>query len=340
MPELLGNEHLREQFSSLVDRNRLHHCLLFEGPSGIGKFQCAVWLAKRLFCEENTVCGRCWHCQSIDTKDHPDVLFVGLDPTKRRLQISVDQARDLIQKVAVYPRTKNCRVVIIDQANYMNEDTANALLKTFEEPPTRTIFVLITPSSRSLLPTIRSRAQRILFRPVSEQRIAEWLSRQGEQASEHLIRLSEGCPGRLFQLMEGEYEKTIESREIVLRLLRGSYTQMYAETEQIFKSFPSSAEGAQQKIAFSQRFLGTLEILLRDVLVWQSTALVDKLIHFDCLDEIDRWAQVLDERCVRDLHKQIDQARLDQEINVNGRLQMEQILVQLRFALRNGYVAG
>mgnify|MGYP001232808200 CR=1 FL=1 len=109
MSELLGNEHLRKHFSSMIDRDRLHHCLLFEGPTGIGKVQMAKWLAKRIFCEkvqDGKVCNRCWHCQAVDIEDHPDLIRVGLDSTKRKLQISVQQARNLIQQVAIHPRMK------------------------------------------------------------------------------------------------------------------------------------------------------------------------------------------------------------------------------------------
>jgi DNA polymerase III subunit delta' len=342
MSEFIGNEHLQKHFSSLIKRDRLHHCLLFEGPSGVGKKEMAKWLAKRIFCDngiEMPICGRCWHCQAVDTDDHPDVIHMGLDPTKRRLQISVDQARDLIQRVAVHPRMKNQRVVIIDQARYLKEETANALLKTFEEPPTNTIFILVATSAKSMLPTVRSRSQRVLFRPVSREILKEWLQKRGEYASEHLIRMSQGCPGQVFKLMEGEYEERIRARDLIIRLSKVGIEQMYLENESFFKSFSSTADGSQQKVISLNRLLDAIEILLRDVFVWQSTADVDKLIHFDCLDTIDLWASKIDDRCIQGLQKLIIKAREDQAININARLQMEMLYTQLRFALDRGYIA-
>ena len=113
--------------------------------------------------------------------------------------------------MASEPRFSAQRLVIIDQARYLRQEAANALLKTLEEPSTSTIFVLIVPSARQLLPTIRSRAQRINFCPVEVTELRQWvpqLLRERENPkleelafdTEQLLRLSDGCPGKLHHL--------------------------------------------------------------------------------------------------------------------------------------------
>ena len=142
---MIGNQDIRTRITRLVKSQQLHHCLLFEGAKGVGKHLHAIWLAKLINCTGEGVspCNSCWSCETIDRGEHPDVFLVGYDPTKTAKIISVKQARDVISRIQTHPFRARKRVVIIDPAEAMRVETANAFLKTFEEPPSSTMFVLI-----------------------------------------------------------------------------------------------------------------------------------------------------------------------------------------------------
>lgn len=352
MSNILGNQLLRNRLSSMVDRDHLHHCLLFEGPSGIGKYLTAKWLAKRLFCEranaisndstfehlDSTLpCLTCWHCNAVEIEDHPDLLRIGLDTTKKKKQISVQQARDLIGQVAIYPRLAKQRVVIIDQAQHMTETTSNALLKTFEEPPTETIFILIVPSSQKMLTTIRSRAQRIRFAPVSDDEIKDYLGSRGEPVRADVIAFAQGCPGKVFQLLEGEYEDWKLAVDLVFSWIRMPLIDMYEDCKEKLASFSSIQ--SHEKLDFQNRILDCIEIVLRDILLLKSNGDDEQVLLQEHLQTLEKWAPRLDYRTIADLGDIINQAREDQIINVSPRMQLENLVVQFKQALRVGYIA-
>lgn len=340
MSEILGNQLLRNRLSSMVTRDHLHHCLLFEGPSGIGKYLTAKWLAKRLFCSsensEEKPCMTCWGCNAVDIEDHPDLIVMGLDQTKKKKQISVQQARDLIGQVAVYPRISKQRVVIIDQAQFMTEATSNALLKTFEEPPTETIFILVVPSSQKMLTTIRSRSQRIRFAPVSDLEIEAYLEERGEPIRKDVIAFATGCPGNVFRLLEGGYELWKESVDLIFSWIRMPLLEMYDDCKDRLTSF--SSNDAHKKLDFQNRLLDCMEILLRDILVLQSTGEPEKVLLQDYVSTLQKWTERLSPRVIADLEGMINQAREDQIINVDPRMELENLVVQFQQALRFGYV--
>lgn len=174
----------QERALSLIRRGlrsgRTHHAHLFEGPAGVGKERAALGLAARLLCEapglqpDADACGRCVACTLLARDTHPDFHLIhrGLhkqhpDRTIRAskgLFLVMDVVRHfLIEQAVLAPSRGRARVFIVRDAERMNEDAQNALLKTLEEPPPLTRLILVTSSAGRLLPTIRSRCQRVTF---------------------------------------------------------------------------------------------------------------------------------------------------------------------------------
>lgn len=146
---------LKTRFTNAINKNRLAHALLFLGDNQVLKEQTALELASGLVCEHQSIpfgCGTCISCKQVLEKRHPRVRFLLADP-----EIRIDQIRDLIS-------TPGNPSWIIPQAHLMNKQASNALLKTLEEPRNNQIFILIAPNTRSLLPTLVSRCQRIIFK--------------------------------------------------------------------------------------------------------------------------------------------------------------------------------
>ncbi len=157
-----------------IRSGRVPHALLLRGPSGNGKAMFAARLAAVLLCRsEDPPCGECESCRLCAAGSHPDRIDVKIEADRR--EIVVDQVRHLVHAVSLTPRFGRYKVVTVDTAELMNHHAANTFLKTLEEPPGATVFVLVSSNHAHLLPTIRSRCQMIDF-PVPEPGVAlEWL---------------------------------------------------------------------------------------------------------------------------------------------------------------------
>jgi DNA polymerase-3 subunit delta' len=215
-----------ERLWSAAGAGRLPHALCFEGPAGIGKFQAALWFAQGCLCQAGPgrPCGLCPACKQVGSGglrgNHPD-LFV-LDPSDPDLAPDFERGTAWrVHRIAHRPETSvhepdycvehalelralqgERRVLLLREAQRMNESAQNALLKTLEEPRDGTVILLETDRTAQLLPTILSRCIRIRFEPPSQEdcaAILETLGRTPEEARE-LARLGRGSPGRALEV--------------------------------------------------------------------------------------------------------------------------------------------
>lgn len=152
---------------SALEKDRLPHAILFQGPAGCEQREAAVELTKAIFCESKTAlgsCDVCYHCRQVDQNTHPD--FSILEPEEDARDIKVEKVRELITRASFKPFSARAKVFVIERAERLNDIAQNALLKTLEEPLGRTTFVLISSNPEGLLSTIRSRVQVLNFMPV------------------------------------------------------------------------------------------------------------------------------------------------------------------------------
>jgi DNA polymerase-3 subunit delta' len=182
-----GHDAVVEMFRQSLARGRLASTYLFTGPSGIGKRTFALKLAQALFCETNPPeklhpCGHCPSCVQVEAGTHPDLLQVAKPADKNEIPVHLvigSQERrmqeGLCHDLWLKPSQGSRRIAIIDDADHLNEEGANALLKTLEEPPPRAVIMLIGTSVDRQLPTIRSRSQIIRFRPLALDTVARLL---------------------------------------------------------------------------------------------------------------------------------------------------------------------
>ncbi|MFD1431260.1 DNA polymerase III subunit delta' [Lacticaseibacillus yichunensis] len=170
---------LVRQFASVIARGQLSQAYVFNGASGTGKHDLAVWIALRLFCEHVQENGEpdysCSECQRVLTGNHPDVVI--LQTTLRSLK--VDDIRDMKAEMAKTGVERNQRVFIIDDADKMTAQAANSLLKFYEEPVPGMVIILTTTAKNQLLPTILSRAQVINFPPPRRETVIAALDQSG-----------------------------------------------------------------------------------------------------------------------------------------------------------------
>jgi DNA polymerase-3 subunit delta' len=197
-----GHDVLVRAFERAVLRGRLAHAYLFSGPPGVGKRLFAAELAKALLCENPPPgrfdsCDHCPACVQIGADTHPDYFQAGLPPDKHEWPI--EQVRELLRGFALKSARGKGKVAVLDDADEFNEESANAFLKTLEEPPPRSVIILIGSSPALQLPTVLSRCQVVRFAPLPEPLVAELLRAQGiEDAAlvRRLARLSGGSPGQ------------------------------------------------------------------------------------------------------------------------------------------------
>jgi DNA polymerase III subunit gamma/tau len=179
--QVVGQDHVKEPLVAAVRRGAVGHAYLFSGPRGVGKTTSARLLAMAVNCREGAPeerpCGVCESCTLVQRGSHPDVIE--LDAASNN---SVDDVRDLREKVRLAPILGGTRVWILDEAHMLSRAAANALLKTLEEPPPGLLFVLATTESEKLPATVLSRCQHFRFRRLSDDEIAGKLARLVEAA--------------------------------------------------------------------------------------------------------------------------------------------------------------
>ena len=175
-------------------------------------------------------------------------------------------------------------MVIIDPAEAMTPTAANALLKTLEEPPEGTGFVLVTHQADALLPTIRSRCQRIRFGPVAMTELAGWLENKGVEDAPKIAAFASGCPGRALSLSEGEWQSRVRLRD-------GFLDMCGSDTGRLFEWSKTLCSGNRQ--VWEPKVLQLLEIteeLLADACKLSSGPNHD-VLHIDCTPTLERWVR-------------------------------------------------
>jgi DNA polymerase-3 subunit delta' len=197
-----GHEALIRAFDHARARGRLAHAYLFTGPPGVGKRLFAHELAKALLCEDPPgpqlgACDRCPACHQVEAGTHPDFFTAGRP--EESLEIPIELVRELCRSFSLKAARGRGKVAILDDADDLNEYSANCFLKTLEEPPPRSILILIGTRADRQLPTIVSRCQVVRFAPLAPALVAELLRAQGVEDPaliDRLVRLGGGSVGQ------------------------------------------------------------------------------------------------------------------------------------------------
>lgn len=200
----------KADYQQLAQRaGKLPHALLFKGAAGIGKRAFAGALAQGLLCEKPAAplmaCGACAACHWFETENHPDYRLLQPETAettdedepgdkKKKRAISVDQVRALADFIHISAHRSGAKVVLIQPAEAMNVNAANALLKSLEEPPPETYFLLVSDRPHLLPATIRSRCQQLALSPPTMQEAADWLTQQGAAQPQLALAQAGGAP--------------------------------------------------------------------------------------------------------------------------------------------------
>ena len=342
--DVVGQEHVVRTLRNAVDQAQVHHAYLFVGSRGTGKTSMAKILAACLKCASGPTtspCGTCESCVAIASATSLDVIE--MDAASNN---SVDDIRDLREKVAYAPVSGRHKVYILDEAHMLSPQAWNAFLKTLEEPPPRTIFVLATTEAQKVLPTVVDRCHRFDFgRPTVEQ-VATVLERVGGEEgievekgalaliARHATGSFRDALGTLEQLVTYAGGRAIEPADVLAVLGVADAEQLFDAVDAVIARDPARALRAAARLADSGRDAGQL---LRDLEVHGR-----ELLAVQVLGDVPPEFQVTPERDIRlaeqataladtDAVRLLDLVSAALDATANGaqaRIQLELLLVK------------
>lgn len=235
-PRLLPwHEAAVEQLSAAWAAARLPHALLLQGADGLGKRELASWLSAAVLCETSQAtlqyCGKCVSCVLIAAGSHPDRVWI--TPEEDKQQISVDQTRAASERLSKTSYRQGYKIAIIEPAHQMTGSAANSVLKTLEEPTRESLLILVTSRPSSLLPTVRSRCQKVTVRRPSAEAALQWLQSEAGTAIEpQLLEFAGGAPMRALEFANGQFgELNTGMQRSLAQLLAGQSDVTQVATE-------------------------------------------------------------------------------------------------------------
>ena len=346
--DVIGHRRIVELLSRSAARDSLPPSLIFSGPAGVGKRLTATAVAQSVNClqpqaepgtrnpEPGTrnpeplsfdACGTCAACKRIARGVHPDVLV--LEPGDNA-SIKIEQIRDVVDRAQYRPFEGKRRVVIIDGADALASAAQNALLKTLEEPPSMSAFILVTARPDVLLPTILSRCPRLNFRPLSPHEIADALVRRG-QAVTAARAVAAAANGSLGQALDARAEDFVEARDVAQRVL--AYAASTADPRRRIEGAKdllakTGSGGASDRGQLSAH-LRAMSSLLRDIALISTRADEGRLANPDVRPALDRLTPVF--QGPRGLHAfaAVDRALVALERNAGVKVVADWLVLEL-----------
>jgi DNA polymerase-3 subunit delta' len=201
---LVGQRRVIAALRAAASGHGMSQAFLFTGPPGSGRSNAAIAFAAALQCEEQPPgCGTCHSCHTVLAGSHADVTVVRTE----KLSLGVDEVRDLVRRAALSPAGRRWQITIVEDADRLTDQAANALLKAIEEPTDRTVWMLCAPTVEDLLPTIRSRCRLVTLTTPSPEEVADFLSRVDgvdPALASYCARASQGHIGRARALARDE----------------------------------------------------------------------------------------------------------------------------------------
>ena len=322
--DILGNEQIIEHLQNAIRMGKVSHAYILNAPESSGKRMIAEAFAATLQCEEKGTepCGECHSCKQAASHNHPDIIYVQHEKPNT---IGVDDIRVQInQDIAVKPYSSPYKIYIVDEAEKMNVQAQNALLKTIEEPPAYGVILLLTTNADAFLPTILSRCIRLDLKPVADDKLKDFLMKKCgvvDYQADICVDFSQGIVGKAVTLASSAHFNEI--KDAALQLLKRvkdiDLSEMIGAVKHV----------SEYKLDIND-FFDIMMIWYRDVLLYKATADVNGLVFKDEVYEIKKQANISSYHGIELILEGLEKAKMRLDANVNFELVIELLLLTLK----------
>lgn len=334
--DILGHEQIIEHLQNAITMDKISHAYIINGPDKSGKMMLAEAFAQTLQCEKlhETVaaaggdgsaveaCMECHSCKQAIGRNQPDIIYVKHEKPNT---ISVDDIRTQVNNdIVIKPYSSKHKIYIIDEAEKMNVQAQNALLKTIEEPPAYAIIILLTTNADAFLPTILSRCVTLNVKVVADEKIKKFLMSKyqvPDYQADICVAFAQGNVGKAIQLASSEDFNELKASvlQLMKRLKDIDLYEMGEAVKQI----------SEYKLAINDYF-DLMMIWYRDVLLFKATGDVNGLIFKDEVYDIKRQAEKSSYNGIEEILKALHKAQVRLNANVNFDLVIELLLLTIK----------
>lgn len=322
--DIIGHEQIIEHLKNAITMDKVSHAYIINGPEKSGKMMLAEAFAAALQCEKGEAepCLECHSCKQAVGRNQPDILYVRHEKPGT---ISVDDIRtQLNNDIVIKPYSSKYKVYIVDEAQKMNVQAQNALLKTIEEPPAYAIIILLTTNADSFLPTILSRCVTLNIKAVADEVIKKFLMKEyriPDYQAEVCVAFAQGNVGKAIALASSEDFNELKAGAIQL-IKRLDDIELYEMTEAV-------KQISEYKLEINDYF-DLIMIWYRDVLYYKATKDVNKLIFKDEVYDIKRQAEQSSYNGIETILEALQKAQVRLNANVNFDLVIELLLLTIK----------
>jgi DNA polymerase-3 subunit delta' len=332
---IIGHRRVVTLLSHAIACDSLPPSLLLAGPAGVGKRRIAQAVGTAVNCLqprsgeafERDACGECAACRRIERGVHPDVILIEPGDTGT---IKIEQVRDVIDRAGYRPFEGRRRVVIIDEADAMAPAAQSALLKTLEEPPSASIFLLVSSLPDALLPTVRSRCPRIRFGLLSAGEVAEILVRDHDYAESDARAAAADADGSVGQALSAEAADLTEARAAAQRILeqaaRITDPSRLVESVKDVVGKKGSSAGERDQLAACLRATASL---LRDLGLLAVRADASAIANSDLQPQLAALSRSYDGDRATRAYSAVDQALAAIERNASPKVVVDWLVLQI-----------
>ena len=348
MWQTAGQDHLLRQLDASLQAGRVGHAYMLAGPPHVGKMTLALDMAAAVNCavasgqqsapmfaddaDSDTAgpCGLCEPCSRIRRGVYADlnIVAVGGDP-RVPTRISIEQVREAENFLSVTPVEGGWKVIIFDGAETLSagqSESANALLKTLEEPPERVLLLLLTTDGDAILPTIRSRCRLLSLRPMPGAALADYLASQHNAEPDHasrLARLARGCPGWAINALADPamLESRSEELDRIVESVAAPLDRRFAYANTLGNSFSGDRESVRQTLYLWQGWW-------RDLLLVKE-GVPEHMQNADRIEELEQFAAGIPSSAIVTLLRRIHSTLAALDANANPRLALERMMLDV-----------
>lgn len=322
--KIIGQEHIIEYFRNAISMDKVSHAYILNGPDKSGKMLLAEAFAAALQCEkqQEEPCMECRSCKQAAGRNHPDIIYVTHEKPNT---LSVEDIRtQLNEDIVLKPYGSRYKIYIVDEAEKMNVQAQNALLKTIEEPPAYAVILLLTTNADGFLPTILSRCVRLDLKPVNDEKIRSFLMKEKgvpDYQADICVAFAQGNVGKAI-LLAGS-ENFSEMKKSAVQLMKRLRDIDLYELSQAVKQI------TEYKLEINDYF-DLMMIWYRDVLLYKATADVNRLIFQDEVYSIKKEASHSSYEGIERILESLNKAKARIRANVNFELVIELLLLTIK----------